>query len=135
MEELPPRPASALLSDAIQALSDLVRGEIALAKAEMTDKFRQAGAGVGLVVAGAVVGLVALNTLAGAAVAGLVAQGIAPGWAGLIVAAGAAVLALVLIGLGRKALSPGNLMPRRTARNVRRDATTVKETLNHDTSH
>lgn len=135
MDQLPPRPAGALLSDAIQALSDLVRGEIALAKAEMTDKLRQAGAGIGLVVAGAVVGVVALNTLAGAAVAGLVAQGIAPGWAALIVAVVAGLLALVLIGVGRRALSPENLMPRRTARNVRRDATTVKETLNHDTSH
>lgn len=129
------RSAGSLLSDALRALSDLVRGEIALAKAEAASKLRQAGTGLGLIVAGAIFALVALNVLAGAAVAALVAQGIETGWAGLIVGAALALLAVVLVIVGKKALDPSSLMPRKTARNLRRDAIVVKENLSDDSAH
>ncbi|MCB1339742.1 MAG: phage holin family protein [Pseudooceanicola sp.] len=135
MSDPAPRSAGSLLTDALRALSDLVRGEIALAKAEAASKLRQAGGGLGMIAAGAVVALVALNALAGAAIAALVAQGLAAGWAGLIVAVALALIALVLVAAGKKALDPDNLMPRRTARNLRRDAIVVKETLSDDTAH
>ncbi|MFD2854377.1 phage holin family protein [Seohaeicola zhoushanensis] len=135
METPPPRPAGALLSDAVQAVADLVRGEIALARAEVEANLRKAAAGLGLLAAGAAAALVALFVLAGAAVATLVEQGLSAALSGLIVAVVLALVALVLIAVGRKALSPENILPRRTAKNVKRDASTFKEILSNDTAH
>ena len=55
-----------------------------------------------------------------------------PGWAALIVGAFFLIAAGVLAMLGKKALEPDNLVPRRTARNLKRDLETVKEAT-HDT--
>lgn len=128
------RSTPGLLSDAFHAMTQLIRGEIALARAEVEESIRNAITGVILVVLAIAVLFVALNVMAGAAVAALVAQGITPSWAALIVAAGLIIFACLLAALGRRALSVANLMPRRTATNIRRDARTLKEALTHDTS-
>ncbi|EYD74854.1 hypothetical protein Rumeso_03584 [Rubellimicrobium mesophilum DSM 19309] len=80
-----PRPTGSLLSDAINQLTRLVRGEVALAKAEVAQNIRNAGLGVGLLVGAVVLVLVALNVLAAALVAALAETGLGAGWAALIV--------------------------------------------------
>ena len=124
----------ALLGDVLHNVTRLIRGEIALAKAEVDEKLRVAGMGIVLVVAAAVIALSALNVLSAALVAALVEQGLAPGWAALAVAALLAVIAGIFAMKGISALKPSNLAPRRTASNVRRDAETLKEIVDHDTS-
>ncbi len=126
------RPTGTLLSDAARALSDLVRGEIALARAELEENIRKAVGGLILVVLAVAVALAALDVLAGAAVAALVAQGLSAGWSAFIVAAVLVLAAVVLAALGLRALAPSKLFPRRTARNIRRDAQNLKEILTHD---
>lgn len=128
------RGIAAVVSDAMRALLDLVRGEAALARAEIEATLRKAAAGLVLVLLGAAVSLAALNVLAGAAVAALVAAGLSAGWAALAVAAALLLVAALLAALGRRALAPSNLTPRRAARNLRRDAQTLKEILTHDTA-
>ncbi len=123
-----------MVSDAMQALLDLVRGEAALARAEIEETLRKAAAGLVLVLLGAAVSFAALNVLAGAAVAALVAEGLSAGWAALAVAAGMLLVAAILAALGLRALAPSKLTLRRTACNVRRDAQTLKEILTHDTA-
>jgi uncharacterized membrane protein YqjE len=57
------RPVGELLGQLTQQTSTLVRQEIALARAELTEKARAAGGGAGLIGAGAVLALFAFGTL------------------------------------------------------------------------
>ena len=129
--EADPRPVSSLLSDAINQLSRLVRGEVALAKAEVAQNLRNAGLGIGLLVGAAILGLVALNVLAAALVV-LIAHWTGPGWASLIVGVLIIAVAGLLAMRGLASLKPENLAPTRTVRNVQADARTIKENVSHD---
>jgi len=125
-----PRPTGSLLSDALNQLTRLVRGEVALAKAEVSQNLKNAALGIGLLVGAVVLALVALNVLAAALVAAL-ANLIGPGWAALVVG----ILILAAAGLlamrGLNALKPENLAPSRTVRNVQADAQTIKENVSN----
>ncbi|WP_284164734.1 phage holin family protein [Frigidibacter sp. SD6-1] len=121
-----------LLGDAVHYLGRLVRGELALAKAEVRESIRTAITGLILVVAAVVIALSALNVLSAALVSALVAQGLAPVWAAVAVAVLLCVIAMIFGWLGVNALKPASLMPRETAENVRRDVKAIKESLDHD---
>ncbi|MDN3721914.1 phage holin family protein [Roseibium salinum] len=88
---------------------------------------KSAGAAVGMIVGGVVIALTALNVLAAATVSALTEAGIAAGWSAMIVGVTLAIIAFVLAQKGMKDLKLSNLAPTRTARNVRRDAATVRE--------
>jgi uncharacterized membrane protein YqjE len=130
--EADPRPpVSSLLSDAINQLTRLVRGEVALAKAEVAQNLRNAGLGIGLLVGAAILALVALNVLA-VALVGLIAIWTGPGWAALIVGILILAVAAIMAMRGLSSLKPENLAPSRTVRNVQADAQTIKETMTND---
>jgi len=126
-----PRPTGSLLSDAVNQLTRLVRGEMALAKAEVAQNVKSAGVGVGLLAGAAILALVALNVLAAALVAAI-ANWIGPGWAALLVGVIILAVAAILAMRGLNALKPENLAPTRTVRNVQADAQTIKETVAND---
>ncbi|EPX83121.1 hypothetical protein ruthe_02738 [Rubellimicrobium thermophilum DSM 16684] len=126
-----PRPMGALLGDAINQVTRLVRGEIALARAELAQNVRQAGMGVAMLAIAGLLALVALHVLAAALVAAL-APAMGPGWAALLVGGATLVLAGLLLLRGLAILRPENLTPTRTIRNVQADAQTIKETVAHD---
>jgi hypothetical protein len=126
------RATGSLVGDALAQISRLIRGEVALARAEVEENIRAAAAGLGMVVAGLVVALTALNVLAAALVAALTELGLDGGWAALIVGVALAALAAVMATAGARKLSPGALAPSRTADNLRRDAETIKEGTTHD---
>lgn len=128
------RPTMGLVNDVLTHLSRLIRGEVALARAETEQSLRRAGTGIGLLAGAAILALVALNVFADAAILALVEAGVTAGWAALIVGGIVAVVALVLALRGRSALKPENLAPTRTASNVRRDVETLKETFTNGTS-
>jgi hypothetical protein len=125
-----PRPTGSLLSDAINQLTRLVRGEVALAKAEVAQNIRSAGLGVGLLVGAVVLIFVALNVLVFALVAAL-GELIGPGWSALLVGVVLLVVAAILAMRGLNALKPENLTPSRTVRNVQADAQTIKENVSN----
>ena len=129
------RPFSELVTDALDQFAALVRGEVALVRAEVDQKLHRAMSGVWLVVAAVIFALVALNVLSAALVAGVAELGLATGWAALIVGVAFLGLALAFWMAGAKALKPDALTPDRTARNLRRDATTIKEAVTNDQSH
>lgn len=94
-----------LVADATRDISDLVRHEIALAKAELAGDVKAAGLGAGLLAGAAFMGVVAFVLLSVAAALGLVAAGL-PGWAAfLIVVVVLLVIAAVLGLLGKKRLA------------------------------
>lgn len=129
---LPPesRTTADLIQSAFQQLNGLIRGEIALARAEIEESLRRAAVGVGMLAGALVMVLVALNVLAAAIVAGLAEAGMHPGWAALIVGVLFLVAAAIMGKSGMAALDPSKLAPTRTARNVQRDVETVKEATN-----
>lgn len=118
-----------LFADVATSLGRLVRGELAMAKAEAQHGLRNAGAGVVKALAAVVFGLVGLNVLAGAAVAALAETGIGVGPAGLIVAlvflAGALVLAL----MARSAFRMKEFLPDRAFRGLQQDVQALKAGL------
>lgn len=120
-----------LVAEAFDRANDLFRKELDLFRAELQENSNKAFAAVGMIMAGVVLILVALNVLAGALVGWLTAAGIGPGWSALIVFAAFAVIALILIMSGRSSLKAASLAPSRTMKNVRRDANVLREETTH----
>jgi hypothetical protein len=90
-----------LVKDLATETSTLVRQEIDLAKAEMTDRGKRAGKGVGMLAAGAVVALLAFGALTAGLIAALDLA--MPTWlAALIVTVVYGAIAAVLVQIGRK---------------------------------
>ena len=123
------RSTPALMGDLLEHVTDLVRKEIQLFRAEMSDKATQAMVAAGSVLAAAVIALTALNVLAAALVAALAKAGIPGAWSAVIVGAGLAIVAFIMAKKGIDNLKAGNLAPERTARAAARDVTMVKEKI------
>lgn len=116
-----------LLSVLTRRTGDLVRQEVALAKAELSEKASQAGAGVAMLAAGALVAFAGLIVLLGAATFALVEFALMAPWlAATIVGGVVLVLGIVLLVVGRGRLKPANLTPSRTARSLKRDSELLK---------
>jgi hypothetical protein len=119
--ELRERPLNEVARDLTSDLSLLLRQEIDLAKAEMSEKGRTAAPGLGMLGGGGVVGLCA----AGAATAFLVLvlALFLPEWAAaLIVAAVLAAVAYVLIRQGKERVADaGSPVPEQTIETVKED--------------
>ena len=130
------RSLGALLTDLSHNLSTLFRQEIALARAEVSEKLHQAGAGVALLAAGAMIILIGLFFLAQALVFGLVAlleiwlpAEIAVWLGPLLVGIAAGVLAWSLLARGRRQLRAERLAPQRTVESLREDAALARQQL------
>lgn len=117
---------TALLSDVVAGMGRLVRGELMLAKAEATEGLKSAVGGMVKIAVAAIIALVGLNVLAGAAVAALAATGLGPAWAAVIVGVALCVVALVLALAGKAAMSLRKMWPDRAMRGIRRDAEAVQ---------
>lgn len=118
-------PAS-LLGDVVSGFARLIRGELALARAEAKRSLGDATSALGKLVIAAILGITALNVLAGAAVAGLVASGMSTVWASAAVGAGLLLVAFVIVQIGLAQLKPSNLTPKRMMANLHHDAETLK---------
>lgn len=121
-----------LVNETFTHITRLYRGELDLARAEVQENLKRAVAAVGMIVAGLVLFLVALNVLAGALVAGIAELGLAAGWASLIVGGAFLIIGIIMALVGKNKLKPASLAPTRTAKNVQRDARTVKGATTHD---
>lgn len=117
-----------LARDAVDDLSQIARDEMALARIEMNENVKDAIRGLqSLVISIAV--LIPALTMALAAAGFALAQidGIDL-WGGFaIVSVLAAVIGVVMVQAGASALKPKNIAPRRTGKNLRRDARALKE--------
>ncbi|MFE5792973.1 phage holin family protein [Streptomyces sp. NPDC056503] len=120
-------PVSTLVQRASQQLTELVRGEMKLAQAEMKEKGRRYGRGGGLFGGAGVVGFLMLQALVATAIAGLAVP--LPVWAAaLIVTAALGVIASVMALSGRKQIRQGAPpAPERTVESVKADVAQIKE--------
>ena len=118
-----------LLSEVASGVGRLVQGELRLARAEVAEGLKTAGSGLVKIGIAAVVGLVGLNVLAGAAVAALAVAGLGPVWAAFVVGLALCLVALGLALAGRAALRLRGAWPDRAVQNLRRDAEAVRQGL------
>lgn len=118
-----------LLSEIASGLGRLVKGELQLARAEATEGLKAAGSGLAKLVLAAILALVGLNVLAGAAVAGLAAAGLGPAWAGVVVGLALCLLAVAFAVAARTALRLRGILPDLALRGLRRDAEAVRQAL------
>jgi len=115
-----------LVKELATETSTLVRQEIDLAKAEMTDRGKRAGKGAGMLGAGAVVALLALGALTAGLIAALDLA--MPTWlAALIVTAVYGAIAGVLVQTGRKKVEEAAPpVPEETIESVKEDVQWAK---------
>lgn len=115
-----------LVKDLASETSTLVRQEIDLAKAEMTDRGKRAGRGVGMLAAGAAVALLALGALTACLIA--VLDLAMPTWAAaLIVTAVYAAIAGALLLSGRNQVrEAAPPVPEQTIDSVKEDVQWAK---------
>jgi len=102
-----------LLSNVTKDLSDLVRQEILLVKAEATQSAKQAGSGVGMLTGAAVAGHFVLLFLS-IALWWVIGNATGRSWSALIVVVIWAIIAAVLASVGKKNLQKVRGLPQTT---------------------
>ncbi|GHH37157.1 phage holin family protein [Streptomyces candidus] len=114
-----------LVGEISEDLTQLVREEVELAKAEIKESATRAGKAAGLLAGSGYAGHLVLLMGSLAAVFGL-AHVVDLAWAALIVTGFWALLAAVLFAVGRKRLKTVNAKPERTVETLKEDARWVR---------
>lgn len=110
-------------------LSLLMRQEVALAKAEMSEKAAVAGKNAGKIVGGGLIAYVGALALTAALIAGLTALGVALWLSALIVGVVYAAVGFMLLKSGMNALRQAPPTPTRTVQTLRDDVNWAKEQI------
>jgi hypothetical protein len=118
-----------LFSDLSRETSTLVRQEVQLAKAELTQSATEAARGLGMLVAGGAVAYAGLLFLLLAIVFGLIEAGWDPWLSALAVGLVVVAVGAVLVLRARESLKPANLAPRRTVETLKEDQAWAKEQI------
>jgi uncharacterized membrane protein YqjE len=120
-DDLRDRSLGELLKQLSEQTTQLVHQELELAKAELTQKGKQAGAGAGLFGGAGAIGLAALGALTACFILAL--NAIMPAWlAALLVAVVYGIIAFVLVKQGQaKMKAAGPPVPEQTIETVKED--------------
>ena len=122
-----PRSIPALFGDSVEQLGKLVQNEVALARAEISEKMTQAIMGAAFVGIAAILAIPVFVVLLLALALWLNQMGLSPVVSHLIAAAAGAVVSIVLGLFGMSYLKPDNLKPKVTIQQVERDVAAAKE--------
>lgn len=115
-----------LIASLSQQLTTLVKGEVELAKAQVAEKGRSMGLGIGLFVGAGLFGFFAFAVLVATAVLGL--ANVLPAWlAALIVGVALLLLAGLLAFVGKKALDKAKEVKPEPVANLKQDIEIVKD--------
>jgi MFS family permease len=125
--DLRDKPMRELVVDLSRQVVTLARQEVELAKAEMTEKGKNAGVGIGILAAAGIAALLAAGALTAFLILAL--DEAMPAWlAAVIVTALWAVVAGVLALLGKKRLEEvGKPVPEKTLESVKEDMEWLRE--------
>ncbi len=129
-EDKTERSLPTLLSDLSRETIELVRQEIALGRAEISEKISTAERGLVSIAIGAAILLAGVFILLQAIVNGVamvLPPELAPWLAPLIVGIVIAVIGYIMVKSGSSRLQPDNLMPQRTMDSLRRDKAVAQE--------
>jgi hypothetical protein len=124
------RSLGTLISELAQDTTTLVQQEVALAKAEMSEKASQVGRGIStLAIGGGILlaGLLALIDFAIYGLAELLPPDLSPWLGALIVGVILSAIGYIMLQNGRKEIKSTTLTPERTATSLQRDKDMVKE--------
>ncbi len=119
-------PLGAVVHRLTEQVPELIRSEIRLAQAELTEKGKRVGMGVGAFGAAGLIALYGLGVLIAAAVLALAL--VLPSWASALIVAGVLfVIAAVAAVVGRKEVREGTPpAPQRAIAGVKEDVATLK---------
>jgi hypothetical protein len=118
-----------LFSDLSRETTTLVRQEVQLAKAELTQSATEAARGIGMLVAGGAVAYAGLLFLLLAIVFGLIEAGWDAWLSALVVSLVVVAIGAVLVLRARESLKPANLAPQKTVETLKEDAAWAKEQI------
>ena len=118
-----------LFSDLSRETTTLVRQEVQLAKAELTQSATEAARGIGMLVAGGAVAYAGLLFLLLAIVFGLIEAGWDAWLSALVVGLVVVAIGAILVLRARESLKPANLAPRRTIETLKEDQEWAKEQI------
>jgi hypothetical protein len=118
-----------LFSDLSRETTTLVRQEVQLAKAELTQSATEAARGIGMLVAGGAVAYAGLLFLLLAIVFGLIEAGWDAWLSALVVGLVVVAIGAILVLRARESLKPANLAPRRTVETLKEDQEWAKEQI------
>ena len=119
-----------LMSDILGHVGRLIRNEADLARAEISESLDKLKASLAAMALALALGIVGLNVLAATLVVFLTEAGLAPHWASLAVGLVLLVIAFAVYSFAKSALQRIGFMPTRSAENVSRDASAIKDTFN-----
>jgi hypothetical protein len=122
------RPLTGLLTELAQETTTLVRKEVELAKAEVSEKVSQATTGAVSLVAGGLVAFAGLIFLLLAATYYLATM-MEPWLAALIVGGVVTLIGVTLVAMGKSRLNARNLQPTRTLATLQDDKRWAKDQL------
>ena len=118
-----------LFSDLSRETTTLVRQEVQLAKAELSQSATEAARGIGMLVAGGAVAYAGLLFVLLAIVFGLIEAGWDAWLSALVVGVVVVAIGAVLVLRARESLKPANLAPRRTVETLKEDQEWAKEQI------
>jgi hypothetical protein len=118
-----------LFSDLSRETTTLVRQEVQLAKAELTQSATEAARGIGMLLAGGAVAYAGLLFLLLAIVFGLIQAGWDAWLSALVVGLVVVAIGAILVLRARESLKPANLAPRRTGETLKEDQEWAKEQI------
>ena len=121
------RSISRLFGDALDNLSKLIRTEVQLARAEVTEKASKAAIGAGMLFGAMLLLIPALVLFLIALAAWLTSLGLSPVTAHFLSGCVALLVSGVLAFVGLARLKPSSLAPRETIREIKRDIAAEKE--------
>jgi len=116
------------LADVLGDLSELMRTELRLARAELTEKLTSVVSAVAWMGVAGVLWILTAMLAVEALVFGIASFGLALHWSCLVVAAALGVLGLVAFAVGRSAVQ-GDVLPTRSIRQINESIKTAKEQL------
>jgi len=116
-------------SDLSRETTTLVRQEVQLAKAELTQSATEAARGIGMLVAGGAVAYAGLLFLLLAIVYGLIEAGWDAWLSALVVGLVVVAIGAILVLRARESLKPANLAPRRTIETLKEDQEWAKDQI------
>jgi len=125
-----PKSAAEMMIDVAGNISNLIRSEVNLARAEMVASLKSAVSGIVMMLVALALVITGVNVLSAAVVAALIAAGLSPLWATVLTGVLFLVLAGVLVMAGMSAIKRVGLVPRRMASNLQRDVKAATEAYN-----
>ncbi len=127
MATIPNRGVPDVIVDLLKEFSNLMRREVRLARAEVSEKITMAGVGLALIIAAVGLAVAALVILLEAAVDAMVNQaGFTPWQAAVIIGVAALIVTAILAVIGVYRLKAQSLAPRKTVEQRQRDAAIAK---------